>query len=113
MTEIEILTNQLTEAVIKSKEYNQYKSILEKIKSQPDLYNRIGEYHRRSLALQLSDCENIIYENNKLQKEFIDLQNNGLSNEFFAAEHQYCSLVKKIQNTILEAVDIDTGFLEE
>ena len=73
----EIMDN-LISALKGTSEYNQYHNLLEHIKSQPELYNRISEYRRRSLAMQMSDSENFIHENNKLQKEYYDLQNNAL-----------------------------------
>ncbi len=112
MTETQELMKKLTEAVMRTKEYNQYHNLLEQVKNDPGLYSRIGDYHRRSLELQMSDCENFIYENNKLQKEYYDLQNNSLSKEFFAAEHQYCVFVRELQHQFLDEINIETDFLE-
>lgn len=110
--EVEEIMVNLIEAIKNTREYNQYHNLLENVKEQPELYNRIGEYHRRSLLMQMSDSENFIYENNKLQKEYYDLQNNTLSNEFFSAEHQYCVLVRNLQKQFLEGIKIETDFLE-
>ncbi len=110
--EVEELTNKLIEAIKNTREYIQYNTLLEHVKNQPELYKRIGEYHRRSLAMQMTESENFIHENNKLQKEFYDLQNNALSNEFFAAEHQYCVMIRKLQNNFLENIGVETDFLE-
>lgn len=107
------MTKKLIEAIKNTKEYNQYSNLLEHVKNQPELYRRIGEYHRRSLVMQMTESENFIHENNKLQKEFYDLQNNTLSNEFFAAEHQYCVMIRKIQDEFLENVGVETDFLED
>jgi len=108
----EEIMDKLIEAIKGTREYNQYHNLLEHVKSQPELYNRIGEYHRRSLAMQMSESENFIHENNKLQKEYYDLQNNSLSNEFFSAEHQYCVMVRNLQKQFLEGIRIETDFLE-
>ncbi len=110
--EAELLMEQLLEVVKRSQEYNQYKNLLESVKKQQDLYHRIGEFRRRSIVLQLSDNVNMIDENNNLQKEFADLQNNGLASEFMAAEHQYCQLIRRLQKRFLEEVDLDIDFLE-
>lgn len=112
MDEIKRMIEDLVRQMKSTQEYNQYQSLLGRVKSQPDLYRRIGEYRRRSLWVQMKDGEEFIAENNNLQKEFQDLQNNGLANEFLAAEHQYCSMVKQIQNQFLEGVMIDTSFIE-
>lgn len=86
----EVMEN-LIRAIKGTREYNQYHNLLESVKEQPELYNRIGEYHRRSLAMQMSESENFIHENNKLQKEYYDLQNNSLSNEFFCGAPVLCN----------------------
>ena len=90
MKEIDDALNALINVIKSTKEYNQYQTLLKKVKNEPELYGRICDYRRKSLALQLSDNENFIQENNNLQNEFADLLNIGLSNEYFAAEHQYC-----------------------
>lgn len=110
--ELEEIMNGLIEAIRGTSEYNQYHSLLEHVKLQPELYNRIGEFHRRSLEMQMSDSENFIHENNKLQKEYYDLQNNTLSSEFFSAEHQYCVMIRNLQKQFLEGIKIETDFLE-
>ena len=43
---------------------------------------------------------------------FADLQENGLANEFFAAEHQYIAMVKELQEQFLEGSAVETSFLE-
>lgn len=112
MDEIKRMLEDLIRQMKSTQEYNQYQSLLGRVKSQPDLYRRIGEYRRRSLWVQMKDGEEFISENNRLQKEFQDLQNNGLANEFLAAEHQYCGMVKQIQHQFLEEAMIDTSFME-
>ncbi|HBA96508.1 MAG TPA: hypothetical protein DCZ23_00210 [Lachnospiraceae bacterium] len=112
LLELEEIMDKLIEAIKGTSEYNQYHSLLERVKSQPVLYNRIGEFHRKSLEMQMSDSENFIHENNKLQKEYYDLQNNSISSEFFSAEHQYCVMIRNLQKQFLEGIKIETDFLE-
>ena len=110
--EINMLLEQLLDAVRQSKEYNQYQNLLASLKKQPELYQRIGEFRRRSVSLQLAENVNMIEENNALQKEFADLQVNGLASEFMAAEHQYCQLIRELQSHLLEEIDLEIDFLE-
>ena len=86
--ETQLLMEQLMEAVKRTQEYNQYQTLLESVKKHPDIYRRIGEFRRGSIVFQMTDHANPIEENNALQKEFADLQTNGLANEFLAAEHR-------------------------
>ena len=96
MNEVEEILEQLIHKIATTKEYH-----------------RIGEFRRRSLAIQMSESNNKIQENNNLQNEYRDLLTNGLSNDFFVAEHQYCGMIQAIQNELLENAHIDTGFLED
>lgn len=111
--ESQLLMEQLVEAIRQSQEYNHYQSLLEKVKKHPEIYRRIGEFRRRSILFQVSDHVNAIDENNALQKEFADLQNNGLANEFMAAEHQYCQMIRGLQDYFLDHLNLDIDFLNE
>ena len=111
--ESQILMEQLVDAIKHSQEYNRYQSLLENVKKHPDIYHRIGEFRRRSIMFQTSDHVNAIDENNALQKEFADLQNNGLANEFMAAEHQYCQMIRKLQGYFLDHLDLELDFLND
>lgn len=112
MSEVDEIMEQLIQKISVMKEFNQYITMLNRIKGQPELYSRIGEFRRRSLAIQMSESANKIQENNSLQNEYRDLLSNGLSNEFFVAEHQYCGMIRKLQNDLLENAHIETDFLE-
>ena len=48
----------------------------------------------------------------RLKQDSADLQENGLANEFFAAEHQYIAMVKELQEQFLEGSAVETSFLE-
>lgn len=111
--ESQLIMEQLVNTIKRSQEYNQYQSLLENLKKQPEIYRRIGEFRRRSISLQMSDNGNNIEANNALQKDFADLQTNGLANEFMAAEHQYCQMIRSLQNYFLEQLDLETDFLND
>lgn len=112
MKEMESLMDQLTMRIRMSNEYNQYRNLLQRVKSDENLYARIGDYRRRSLWVQMQDGEGFIHGNSELQKEFMDLQENGLASEFLAAEHQYVAMIRKLQERLLEGAELDTTFLE-
>lgn len=113
MGETEMMMDQLLQQIKSTREFNQYQNLLQRVKAQPDLYRRIGEYRRRSIAAQMRGGEEFIAENNNVQKEFADLQNNGLAGEFFASEHQYCSMIRRLNARFMEGVELDTTFLNE
>ena len=110
MSEVENLMAGLVETLHTTKEYNHYRNLLKRVKEQPELYGRIGEFRRRGISLRMA--ENTIQANNELQKEFRDLQSNGLANDFLVAERQYCRMVRELQEKFLEGADIETEFLD-
>ena len=103
----------MVDAIKRTQEYNQYQTLLESVKKHPDIYRRIGEFRRGSIYFQMTDHANPIEENNALQKEFADLQTNGLANEFLAAEPQYPMMIKKLQGYFLDNLDLELEFLDE
>lgn len=112
-SESQILMEQLVDAIRRSQEYNQYRSLLESMKNHPELYQRVGEFRRRNILFQMTDHANAIEENNELQKEFADLKSNGLASEFMAAEHQYCRMIKGLQDYLLENIDLEIDILND
>lgn len=112
MNEMKQLMEELTARLRQTNEYNQYANVLGRVKQDQELYERIGDYRRRSLWIQMQEGEAFIQGNNGLQKDFADLQENGLASEFFAAEHQYIAMVKELQEQFLEGSAVETSFLE-
>lgn len=82
MNEMKQLMTELTDRLRKTNEYNQYINVLSCLKQDPELYARIGDYRRRSLWIQMQEGEAFIQGNNGLQKDFADLQENGLAKSF-------------------------------
>ena len=113
MNEVEIMMSEVVKKLSMTKEYNQYHNLLSRIKEQPELYHRIGDFRRRSLSLRMSENGNAIHEMNNLQNEFRDLQTNGLASDFLAAEHQYCRMISGLQTMFLDGAEVDTGFLDQ
>ncbi len=112
-SEAQYFMEQLIDAVKRSQEYNQYRALLESVKKHPEIYQRIGEFRRRNIIFQMTDHTNIIEENNQLQKEFADLQTNGLASDFMVAEHQYCHMIKKLQDYFLGELNLELDFLND
>lgn len=109
---MKILMDDLLEQIKTTNEYNQYQALLTRIKNKEDLYQRICDYRKKSMYVQMCEGEEFIHRSNELQNEFSDLQSRGLVGEFFAAEHQYIAMIKELQNQFLEGSGIDTSFVE-
>ena len=53
--ETQLLMEQLVDAVKRTQEYNQYQTLLENVRKRPEIYQRIGEFRRRSIAFQMTE----------------------------------------------------------
>ena len=60
MNEMKQLMTELTDRLRKTNEYNQYINVLSRLKQDPELYARIGDYRRRSLWIQMQEGEAFI-----------------------------------------------------
>lgn len=112
MNEVEQLMEELIRKLPETRSYNQYQTLLRRVKEQPELYGRIGDFRRRSLWIRTAENIDQVHEANELQNEFKDLQSNGLANDFMVAERQYCSMIRELQNKLLEGARIETEFLD-
>ena len=68
MNEMKQLMTELTDRLRKTNEYNQYINVLSRLKQDPELYARIGDYRRRSLWIQMQEGEAFIQGNNDCRK---------------------------------------------
>ena len=112
MNEVERLMEEVIRKLPETRAYNQYQTLLKRVQEQPELYNRIGDFRRRSLWVRTAENIDTVHEASELQNEFKDLQNNGLANDFMIAERQYCNLIRELQDMLLKGAQIETEFLD-
>ncbi|MEE3393077.1 MAG: YlbF family regulator [Lachnospiraceae bacterium] len=108
----EEILNQLIDSVVNSEEHDSYVTMLEQLKMYPDLLERVGEFRKRCFSYQFDDNADVLAENSRIESEFSDILTNRLVSDFLAAERQYCSLIKKLNNRFYESLDLDAGFLK-
>lgn len=105
-------TEELIGEIRRSKEYNQYQRLLENLKRDQGLYNRVNDYRKRNFFMQLDEKDSAFQENASLGAEFEDLESCELAQEFLAAEATYCKMIRKINDQILDCLDLDLDFLD-
>ena len=113
MNDVEQLLEELIRKLPETRSYNQYHTLLRRVKEQPELYQRIGDFRRRSLWIRTAENIDKIHESNVLQNEFMDLQSNGLANDFMIAERHYCNFIRELQEKLLMGAEIETEFLDQ
>ena len=110
---IDIKTEELVQAILASEEYREYLECLAKIKEQPELYERVGDYRKRNFELQNMDVnDNMFDEVMRFQMENSAIRKNALVNQFLKAELSVCRMLQDIIRTISDNVDLDIDFLK-
>ena len=104
---IDIKTEELVQAILASEEYREYLECFAKIKEQPELYERVGDYRKRNFELQNMDVnDNMFDEVMRFQMENSAIRKNALVNQFLKAELSVCRMLQGITRTISDNVEL-------
>lgn len=110
---IDVKTEELVQAILASEEYREYLECFAKIKEQPELYERLGDYRKRNFELQNMDVnDNMFDEVMRFQMENSAIRKNALVNQFLKAELSVCRMLQGITRTISDNVELDIDFLK-
>lgn len=110
---IDIKTEELVQAILASEEYREYLECFAKIKEQPELYERVGDYRKRNFELQNMDVnDNMFDEVMRFQMENSAIRKNALVNQFLKTELSVCRMLQDITRTISDNVELDIDFLK-
>lgn len=113
MKKVSELTQDLIQAIQGSEPYSSYHRLYAEIEKNPDLLKRINEYRKRRFEIQMSNTKDYMNMQDNLLKEFKDIQSNELALEFLIAEKHFSNMMKQVNHTILDSVNMDIGFLGE
>lgn len=112
MSSIEEQTRNLIEAIRLSHEYQHFHRMYEEAKKDTRLLKELNEYRRKSFRIQL-ESETCLEDGIALKEEFKDLVSIPMAREFLNAEVRFCKMIREMNDSITEGLNLDTGFLEE
>ncbi len=94
---------------IKSTEtYGRYRSQLEKIKEDPELYEKINEFRRRNYEMQNTTGVDELFEKMEaFEREYEKFRENPMVNDFLRAELAFCRLMQEIDIAIADELDFE------
>lgn len=111
MNDVEYQTKNLVSAIKGNNVYHQYQRLLKKLQQQPEVYEKMNEFRRRSFELQCREGDSPLEEINNLQVEYKEILSNTVVEEFLVAEQRLCGMIRNINTSVAEAVDLDIDFL--
>ena len=86
--------------------YKEYYNQREKVKKQPELYDKVNEFRQKNFDLQNeSDSEDLFDRMEAFDQEYAKFRENPLVDDFLRAELAFCRMMQEVE--ILLAAEID------
>lgn len=113
ITEILDKTEELLQLIQNSDVYVRYQKELEELKADKETYDKMNEYRRKNLAMQIMEGSDISYEKQEeLYTEYKDFLRKPLVNRFMLSEQSICKIMRDVQNRMFEVINLDISYLE-
>ncbi|MGN0279123.1 MAG: YlbF family regulator [Lachnospiraceae bacterium] len=107
-SDIMIAAKEFAETIQKSDTYQKYYFQREKIKRQPDLYDKVNEYRRKNFELQNSaDSDDLFDRMEEFEKEYEKFRENPLVDDFLRAELAFCRMMQDINELLTTEIDFE------
>lgn len=108
MTEIYTKADELIETIKESDIYKNYVREKERVKNQPELKARIDEYRTRNYVLQSTEPDQDIFiKIEQLKKEYGELLENPIVNDFLGAELAFCRMIQDVIGRVIDAIEFE------
>ena len=114
MRKIDMLKEELQQAIRESDEYKEYKRLEEQIKHNPDIKRTVDELRRNNFELQYNseDSSEYLRLSEELNKKYEYVRYQECASRFLNAETCLCRLVRDICFSVADAIDFDMDFLK-
>lgn len=107
-SDIMIATKEFAETIQKSDTYQEYYFQREKIKRQPDLYDKVNEYRQKNFELQNSADNGDLFDRMEaFEKEYEKFRENPLVDDFLRAELAFCRMMQDINELLTTEIDFE------
>ncbi len=110
--ETDIIARQLSQAIIQSDEYLNYREALAALKEQPDLYAQVNELRRQNFARQNGMEGTMSYEEYRNLSELSkNLHSNPVASRFLDSEVGLGRLIQDVNRNVMSDIEFDSEFL--
>ena len=110
--ETDIIARQLSQAIVRSNEYRDYREALAALKEQPDLYAQVNELRRQNFARQNGMEGTMSYEEySNLSVLSKNLHTNPVASRFLNSEVGLGRLIQDINRNVMSDIEFDSEFL--
>lgn len=106
--QIEEATKKFAAYIQESDTYKEYFYQREKIKKQPELYEKVNEYRQKNFDLQNeSDSEDLFDRMEAFEREYAKFRENPLVEDFLRAELAFCRMMQDINVWLTAEIDFE------
>lgn len=110
MTDIDIeqATKEFAHLLMKSSIYKEYSEQREKIRKQPEIYEKVNEFRQRNFELQnQAEDDNLLEKLESFEKEYEALRENPLVEDFLQAELAFCRMMQDVNMYLTTELDFE------
>ena len=106
--QIEEATKKFAAYIQESDIYKEYLYQREKIKKQPELYDKVNEYRQKNFDLQNeSDSEDLLDIMEAFEQEYAKFRENPMVEDFLRAEVAFCRMMQGINVLLTAQIDFE------
>ena len=101
-------TVKFVQSIKETETYQRYSAHLAKIKSEPELFDKVNEYRWRNYELQnTSQVDQLFDRMDAFEKEYEEFRENPLVDDFLDAELAFCRMMQDINVFITEELEFE------
>ena len=106
--QIEEATKKFAAYIQQSDTYKEYLYQRERLKKQPELYEKVNEYRQRNFDIQNeTDSEDLFDRMDEFEQEYAKFRENPMVADFLAAELAFCRLMQEINVLLTAEIDFE------
>ena len=106
--QIEEATKNFAAYIQQSDIYKEYFNQRERLKKQPELYEKVNEYRQRNFDIQNeTDSEDLFDRMDEFEREYAKFRENPLVEDFLRAELSFCRLMQEINVLLTAEIDFE------
>ena len=110
MSEKEIIeaARDFADKIMTSDAYREYLYQREKIKKQPEIYEKVNEVRQRNFDLQNeTDSEDMLDRMEAFEREYEKFRENPLVDDFLQAELAFCRMMQEVYVLLADEIDFE------
>ena len=107
MTDLTGLSNQVSESIRNTPEYEEFHRLLVKLREDPELYRRVDEMRDKNFMIQQGDVGDPYDMMDALTNEYEGVINNESVSEFIKAEIALCKMIHEFNRNVTAGLEIE------